>query len=176
MHYQISICIKFHFEKTVLNFWTKFGKERYLFSKTEKVNIIIEFRIFRLVLVPNIRLNWQVWYFWPYFPKMGFSGLKQKKWTLHIFYIILHIQISLVGNFSWQVWIFGPNLLKQVFPVENRKSEHRQGILHIWISLGTKFQLKLISFGFWTKFTQKRCFQMKTEQAVQALQAYAFVK
>ena len=115
--------------------------------------------------------------FLPGLTKKGFSGLKQKKWTPHIFYIILHIQISLQRNFSsnWKVWFFGPNLPKKVFPVENRKSEYHHGILHIWISLGTKFQLKLIILSFWTKFTQKRYFQLKTEQAVQGLQAFVFL-
>ena len=47
-------------------------------------------------------------------------------------------------------------------------------ILHIRISLGTKFQLKLIILSFWTNFTQKRYFQLTTEQAVQGLQALAF--
>ena len=37
-----------------------------------------------------------------------------------------------------------------------------------------KFQLKLIILNFWTKFTQKRYFQSKTEQAVQGLQAFDF--
>ena len=60
------------------------------------MNIVIEFRIFKLVLVPNFSLNWQFRFFWPDFPKRGFSGPKQKKWALHIFYIILPIQISLV--------------------------------------------------------------------------------
>ena len=157
MHIRLSLCIKFHFEETILNFWTKFTQERYLCSKTEKVNIIIEFRIFKLVLVPNFSLNWQFWFFLTRFTQKGFfSGLKQKKWTPHIFYIILHIQISLVRNFSsnWQFWFFGPNLPKKVFPVENRKSEHHHGILYIWISLGTIFHLKLIILSFWTKFTQ----------------------
>ena len=115
-------------------------------------------------------------FFLPDLPKNGFSGLKQKKWRPHIFYIILHIQISLVQNLisNWQFWFFGSNLPKMVFPVENRKSEYHHGILHIWISLGTKFQLKLIILSFWTKFTQKRYFQLKTEQAVQGLQAFAF--
>ena len=115
-------------------------------------------------------------FFWPGLPKNDFSGLKQKKWTPHIFYIVLHIQISLVRNFSsnWQFWFFGPNLPKKVFPVENRKSEHHHGILHIWISLGTKFQLKLIILSFWTKFTQKRYFKSKTEQAIHGVQAFVF--
>ena len=40
--------------------------------------------------------------------------------------------------------------------------------------LSTKFQLKLIILSSWTKFTQKWYFQLKTEQAVQGLQAVAF--
>ena len=116
MHIRISLCIKFHFEQAILNFWTKFAQERYLWSKAEKVNIIIEFCIFKLVLVPNFSLNWQFWFFWPDLPKKGFSGLKQKNWTPHIFYIILHIQISLVRYFSsnWQFWFFGPNLPRKL--------------------------------------------------------------
>ena len=90
--------------------------------------------------------------------------------------MILHIQVSLVRNFSssWQVWFFGTNLPKKVHPANNKKSELHLEILHIWISLGTKFQLKLIILSFWTKFTQKRYFQLKTEQAVLGLQSLAF--
>ena len=61
-----------------------------------------------------------------------------------------------------------------LFSSNTGKSEHQHGILHISISLGTKFQLKLIILSFWTKFTQERYFQLKTEQAVQGLQALAF--
>ena len=61
-----------------------------------------------------------------------------------------------------------------VFPVENKKSDHRHVILHIWISVGIKFKFKLIILSFRTKFAQKRYFQLKTEQAVQGLQTFAF--
>ena len=178
MHIWISLCIKFHFEQTILNFWTKFAQERYLWSKTEKVNIIIEFRLFKLVLVPNFSLNWQFWFFWPDLPKKGFSGLKQKKWTPHIFYIILHIQISLVQNFSsnWQYLFFGSNLHKKVFLWSKTEKviiiiEFRifklvswyqifkhifYIVLYIKISLVTNFiWLKLLILIFWTKFAQK---------------------
>ena len=211
---RIRIClwIKFYFDQTILNSWTKFAQERYLWLKTEKVNIIIEFCIFKSVLVPNFRLNWQFWSFWPDLPKKDFPGLKQKKWAQQIFHRILHIYISLVQNFSsnWQFWFFGPNFPKKVFPVKNiilrihislernfssnwqfwffgpnlprkvflvkdRKNEHYHGLVHNLISLGTKYQLQLIILSFWTKFTQKRCFQSKTEQAVLGLKAaYAF--
>ena len=49
------------------------------------------------------------------------------------------------------------------------------GILHIWISLSTKFWLKLTILGFWSKFTQKGYFLSKTKQAVWGqLEAFAF--
>ena len=107
--------------------------------KSRKMNIIIEFCIFKLVLVPNFSLSWQLWFFLPDLPRKSFSGLKQKKWRPHIFYIILDIQTSLVQNFgsNWQI-------------------EHHHEILHISISLGIKFQLKLIVLSFLTKFTQKK--------------------
>ena len=57
LHIRISLCIKFHFEQTILSFWTKFAQEGYLWPKTEKVDIIIESRIFELVLLPNFSLN-----------------------------------------------------------------------------------------------------------------------
>ena len=124
----------------------------------------------------KFQLKLTIWLFWLDLPKKGFADPKQKKWTPHIFHIILHIQVSLKRNFSsnWQFWFFGSNLPKKVFPVENRKSEHHDRILHIWISLGTKCQLKLIILNFWIKFTQKRYFRLKKEQAGQGLQAFAF--
>ena len=166
MHIRISLCIKFHFEQIILNFWTKFTQERYLCSKTEKVNIIIEFRIFKLVLVPNFNWIWRFWFFWPDLPKKGFPNLKQKKWTSHIFYIILHIQISLVWNFSsnLQFRFFGPDLPRKVFPVKNWKRERHHWILHIQISLETKFRLKLTILIFLTRFAHKGFFWSKIEK------------
>ena len=112
MHIRISLCIKFDFEQTSLNFWTKLAQEGYLCSITQKVNIIIEFCLLKLVLMPSFSSNWQIWF-------------------------------------------FGLNLHKIEFPVKDRQSEHHHGILHIWISPGTKLQLKLIILSFWTRFTQK---------------------
>ena len=105
--------------------------KRYFQSRAEKVNIIIEFHIFKLVLVPKFSWNWQFWF-------------------------------------------FGLNLPKKIFPVKNRKSEYHHGIFHIWISLGTKFEPKQTILCIWTKLTQKRYFQSKTEQGVQELQAFSF--
>ena len=52
---------------------------------------------------------------------------------------------------------------KRVFPVKNWKSEDCHWTLHIRISLGTKFQLKLIILAFWTKFAQKRIFLIQNK-------------
>ena len=43
------------------------------------------------------------------------------------------------------------------------KSEHHHWILHIRISTGTNFQLKLTALNFWTEFTQKGYFWSETE-------------
>ena len=50
--------------------------------KTQKVNIIIEFCIFELVLVPTFSWNWKFWFSGPNLPTKNFSGLNQRKWTL----------------------------------------------------------------------------------------------
>ena len=47
--------------------------------------------------------------------------------------------------------------------MENEKTEDRYWIVHIRISVGTKFQFKLISLTFWTKFAKKGYFQSKAE-------------
>ena len=134
------------------------------------MNIIIEFRLYKVCLAPNFSLNWQFRFFWPDLPRKDFSGLKQRKQTPNTFHIILHIQISRVRNFSsnWQFWFFGPNLHKNIFLVKNWKNEHHHWIPHLQISLGTKFQLKLKILCFYSR----KVFQSKTErlQVVQRLQ------
>ena len=66
-------------------------------------------------------------------------------------------ELIYVLNFSinWHFWFFGPNLPKKCFWSKSQKREHRHWMLHIRISLGTKFQLKLTVLIFWTKFAQK---------------------
>ena len=51
---------------------------------------------------------------------------------------------------------------KWLIPIENRKFENNHRVLHIQISLGTKFQLKLEILIFWSKFAQKGYFCSKT--------------
>ena len=49
LHIRISLGIMFDLKPTILIFWTKFVRSEYFRSKTEKVNITIEFCIFELV-------------------------------------------------------------------------------------------------------------------------------
>ena len=60
--------------------------------------------------------------------------------------------------------IFWAKFAQKVFPVENKKSEHHHYFLHIRISIGTKFQLKLTILIFLTRLTQQGYFQLKTEK------------
>ena len=53
----------------------------------------------------------------------------------------------------------------QKLQAENRKSGHHHWILHIWISLSAKFQLKLTILIFRTKITQKRVFPLKNRKS-----------
>ena len=76
------------------------------------------------------------------------------------FYIFEVVQVT---NFSlnWQFWFFEQYLPKGEFWWETKASAYHHWILHIWISLGTKFQLKLPILSFWTRFAQKGYFQSK---------------
>ena len=63
-----------------------------------------------------------------------------------------------------------------VFLVKIGKSKHHHWILHIWISLGTKFHLKLGILIFGTKFAQKGYFWSKTEKVNTTIEFYIFEK
>ena len=60
-----------------------------------------------------------------------------------LYAIVMSLYHSYVVTFCiWSLYfVYGKN-------EETKESEHRYGILHIWISLGTKFQLKLINLIF----------------------------
>ena len=67
------------------------------------------------------------------------------------------MQISLGKNFSLnrQFWFFGPNLPKKYFWSKTKKCERYHWILHTWIGLSTKFQLKLTILIFVSNLTEK---------------------
>ena len=59
-------------------------------------------------------------------------------------------------SLNWKLWFFEPNLSK--------KSQHHHWILHIRISLDTKFYFKQKTLNFGTKFVQKGYFRLKTQK------------
>ena len=88
---QISLRTKFHFKQTVLSCGTKFAQKECFWSETEKMNMTIEFCMFKLVSVPNFSLNWQFWFFGPNLPKKSISDLRQNNRTfvwLHGRYLV----------------------------------------------------------------------------------------
>ena len=56
---------------------------------------------------------------------------------------------------------------KGYFQSKAKKNKHYDWVLDIRISLGTKFQVKLIILTFWTKFAPKGYFQLKTKKSEQ---------
>ena len=133
----------------------KFAWKGYFQSKTEKVNSTTEFRIFKLVLVQNFNLNWQFWFFGPNLPKEYLVKIG-KKWTTYEFHIF---QISRYQTSASRIKFASKGYSQS--KTEKVNGTYR-GVLHIQISLGTKFQLKLTIFIFWNKFPQKGYFQSKS--------------
>ena len=98
--------------------------------------------------------------FWTKFaPKEGIFGAKWKKWTppLNSTYSNQYrYQISTqTNNFDFFEQIYP----KRVFLVESRK--HHHWILHIWIGLGTKFQLRPNIFIFGSNLPKKGASALK---------------
>ena len=117
------------------------------------MNTTIEFCIFKssISLCTTFQLKLAMLMFWNKFADTeGFPSKAEKVNTTIEFCIF---KLILVSNFSWnrQYWLFCPTLPQIVFPVQNRNTEQCHWILHIGISLGTKFALKLQKLSFWTK-------------------------
>ena len=151
-------------------------RKRYFRSKTEKFNIVIGFRIFKSVSWYQISALTDNFDFLTRFAQKGFFWSKTEK--VNTTYFIHNSAYSNWFGAKFQlkrtILIFWTKFTKKGISSRRQNSEHQHGIVHIWIILGTKFQLKQIILSFWTKFTQQRYFQLKTEQAVQGLQAFAF--
>ena len=103
--------------------------------------------------------------FWTKFAQKEYFYWKTKKENSIIEFCMFGL--VLVPNFSlkWQFWCFGLNLpIKAISTQKRKKSEHHHWILHVQISVGTKFQLKVTILMFWTKFGQKGYFYSKTKK------------
>ena len=63
---------------------------------------------------------------------------------------------------------------KRVLSIKIRKSEHHHWILHVRISVGTKFQLLLMILIFLTKSGQKGYFHSKTKKVNSIIEFWIF--
>ena len=128
------------------------------------MNITIEFFIFKLVLVPIFSLYWLLRYFGPHFPTKG-SYFQSKTDKLNTTIEFCIFKLVFVSNFTLKKFKFLDQIYqRKIFIFKNRKSEYHHWILHIQISLGTKFQFKLTTLIFLRRFTQKEFFWSKTEK------------
>ena len=64
-----------------------------------------------------------------------------------------------------QFRIFERHIPKKAIYNQNYRKSTSHWILHVWINLGTKFQLKLTILIFWTKFFQKGYFWSKKKKS-----------
>ena len=112
----------------------------------------------RISISTKFRLKQTILIFWTKFVQKGKINTTIE---FHIFRLVW------ISNFALnkQFWIskFAPKL---TFLFENGRSKHHLWILHIWISVGTKFLLKITILSFWTKFAPKGYFQSKTESCI----------
>ena len=75
----MSPATKFQLKLIILVFWTKFAQKRYFRSKTENVNITIEFCLFELVSVIKFHLQLTILTFWTNFAQEQYFQSKTKK-------------------------------------------------------------------------------------------------
>ena len=128
------------------------------------MNIAIESGILKLVWVTNICLDWRFYFCWLNLPKGYFWSKRREKVNNTIEFCIFELFWVLNFSLNWQFLFLEQICSKRVFLVESRKSEHQHWILHIRISLVTKFRLKMTILIFWTKIIQKGCFRLKMEK------------
>ena len=126
------------------------------------MDTIIEFCVFELVFVSNFTVDKQLWIFGQNLPTKGFSGLKQKKWKLPLNSGYSNYSRNQISAQTDSFDILDQIYPKKVFPVKKRKSEHHHGILHIWISVGTKFQRKLTIWVFGPNLPKKGYSKLQT--------------
>ena len=91
------------------------------------------------------------------FQRNKYIQSKQEKIDITIEFCTFELILAQNFNSNLRFWYFQPNLPKGTSSIEKIKIEHHHWILHIRISLATKFQIKLRILIFWTKFVQKLC-------------------
>ena len=118
----------------------------------------------RISLATKFQLQLIILTFWIKFAQKGYFRSKTK--NLNIIIEFCMFELVYVPNFSLkqEFWLFGPNLPKKGISSQKQKRQSHQWVLHIRISVGTKFEHKVTILIFWTKFAPKSHFHLKTKK------------
>ena len=135
------------------------------------------FRIFaEAISMYEVQLELTIPILWTKFAQKGSFQSKTKKVNITVESCLF--ELVEVPNFSLnrQFWFFGLILPKKGISDQKKKKkvEQHHWILHIRLSLGIKFPLKLPTLIFRTKFTPKRYFQLKTKNVNKSFEFYIF--
>ena len=128
----------------IVIFWTKFSKKgSHFLSKTEKIDITIEFCICEVVFV-SIKFYFEqtILNYWTKFAQERYLWSKTEKVNIIIEFRIFKLVLLLNFRLNWQVWFFGPDFLKKGFSGLKHKKRRPHIfyiILHIQITLVRNF-------------------------------------
>ena len=146
-------------------FRTNFLKSLFLVENTKNEHHYWILLI-QISLSTNFQLKLTIVIFWTKFSlKSGYFQSKTDKIDATIEFFIF--ELVFVSNFTLnkQFWIFTSNFPKKDVNGQKLKIEHHHEIPpNIWISLGSKFQLKPTISTFLTRIILKEFFWSKTEK------------
>ena len=145
-----------------MTFWTKCAQKKYFRLKIKKIEHHHWTLHIRISQGAKYQLKLIFLTFWAKFAEKGYF-----QWKSNCIFELVQ-----VSNFTlnWQFWHFGPIIYqKRAFLIANGISERHHWILHIRVSLGVKFHLKLTILSFWTNFVQKSYFRCRKRKKWTAL-------
>ena len=103
------------------------------------MNRTIEFCISELVWVANFTLNKKLWILGLNLHKKGISVLETEKVNITIEFCIFELSLGTKFHFKQIILNFRAKFAQKRYFSQKQKSEQHHWILHIRISLGTKF-------------------------------------
>ena len=120
--------------------------------------------LIQISLGSKVQLKLTILIFWTKFDQKGYFRSKTKKQTPSMNFAYLNYSRYQISGETDNFWFLGPNLTKKDTSGLKQKSEHHQWILHIWITLGIKSQVKLTSFDFLDTLCPKRVFPVSNRK------------
>ena len=147
--------ISFYFRKTIFE-----AVKQFFFVFKKSINELpITVREFRLIQLDDLLK----FIFGIILSKRSISSLKQKKRTSPLKFAYSNYSKHQLSAENDNFYLLGQIRPKTVLPIKNRKSKHHHWTLHIGISQGIKFQVKL-RFFFMGQVWPKKNFWSKAEK------------